>query len=167
MNIGIRQIAAAATRILKATEGSKVKLLYETSAGQGTSVGHRFEELAELLRLTRPTHRVGICFDTCHVFAAGYDISTRKGYEATMKEFDRIVGLDKICAFHINDSKKPLGSRVDRHEHIGQGCIGLTAFRCLMNDKRLSHVPMVLETPKEDDCAEDVQNLKVLRGLTH
>ncbi|OGW90829.1 MAG: deoxyribonuclease IV, partial [Omnitrophica bacterium RIFCSPHIGHO2_02_FULL_63_14] len=161
----LQRIAAAASRALKATAGAKVQLLYETAAGQGTCVGHRFEQLATLLTLTTPAARVGICFDTCHVFAAGYDLGTKDGYAQVMAEFDRLVGLDRIQAFHLNDSKKPLGSHVDRHEHIGQGAIGLTAFRCLMNDARLRRVPMVLETDKDDDCAEDVMNLKVLRRL--
>ena len=159
------RIAAAASRALKATAGAKVQLLYETAAGQGTCVGHRFEQLATLLKLTAPADRVGICFDTCHVFAAGYDLSTKDGYAQVMAEFDRLVGLDRLRAVHLNDSKKPLGSHVDRHEQIGQGAIGLTAFRCLMNDPRLRHVPMVLETPKDNDCTEDVANLRTLRRL--
>ena len=161
----IKRIAAAAARCLKATDGAKVKLLYETAAGQGSCVGHRFEQLATLLKLTGHPERIGICFDTCHVFAAGYDFRTPAGYAAVMAEFDRLVGLDRICAVHLNDSKKDLGCRVDRHEHIGKGCLGLAAFRCLLNDPRLASVPMVLETPKDDECTEDVVNLKVLRKL--
>ncbi len=161
----LTRIAAAAARVLKATAGAKVQLLYETAAGQGSCVGHRFEQLATLLGRTGYPGRVGICFDTCHVFAAGYDLRTTAAYEATMAEFDRLVGLDQIRAIHLNDSKKDLGCRVDRHEHIGQGCLGLTAFRVLLNDPRLRHVPMVLETDKDEACTEDVMNLKVLRRL--
>lgn len=161
----LKRIAEAVTRALQATTGAKVQLLYETAAGQGSCVGNRFEELATLLNLTAPANRVGICFDTCHVFAAGYDLSTEAGYQSVIEEFDRIVGLNRLRAVHLNDSKKPLNSHVDRHEHIGKGAIGLTAFRCLMNDERLRHVPMVLETPKDDECTEDLDNLATLRGL--
>ena len=161
----LHRIAAAAARVLKATAGARVQLLYETAAGQGSAVGHRFEHLATLLKLMGHPQRVGICFDTCHVFAAGYDLRTAAGYRQTMAEFDRAVGLRHIRAIHLNDSKRELGSRVDRHEHIGQGHIGLAAFRCLLNDPRLTHVPMVLETPKDDECTEDVMNLKTLRRL--
>lgn len=161
----LKRIAAAASRALAATKGATVRLLYETAAGQGSCVGHRFEHLATLLKLTGHPARVGICFDTAHVFAAGYDLRTKAGYRQVMAEFDRVVGLQHLAAIHLNDSKKPLGSRVDRHEHIGQGQIGLTAFRCLMNDRRLAHVPMVLETPKDDDCTEDRVNLATLRRL--
>ncbi|OHB76427.1 MAG: hypothetical protein A2Z34_01900 [Planctomycetes bacterium RBG_16_59_8] len=106
---------------------------------------------------------MGVCLDTCHIYAAGYDIATPKGYSRTMEEFDDLIGLERLLAFHVNDSKKGLGSRVDRHEHIGKGCIGIGAFRSLMRDKRFRAVPMALETPKEDDM--DVVNLKLLRSL--
>ena len=162
----LRRIAEAVAWVLDQTPGSPVALLYETAAGQGSSVGDRFEQLAELLRLTGRPARTGICFDTAHVFAAGYDLRTADAYGRTMKEFDRIVGLKQLKAIHLNDSKKPIGSRVDRHEQIGQGAIGLEGFRCLMNDLRLRSIPMVLETPKDEKTlAEDVMNLKTLRGL--
>ena len=161
----IKRIAKTAAWALEQTEPSKVKLLYETAAGQGSCVGHRFEQLAQLLELTGHPERAGICFDTCHVFAAGYDLRTKEAYEATMREFDRVVGLKRLQVFHLNDSKKELGCRVDRHEHIGKGKIGLEGFRCLMNDKRLNKLPMVLETPKDEEYAEDKMNLAVLRGL--
>ena len=160
----ILRIAETAAWVLENTP-SPVRLLYETAAGQGSCVGHRFEHLAELLRLTGHPDRVGICLDTCHIFAAGYDLRTEAAYAKTMEEFDRVVGLLKIQAVHLNDSKKELGCRVDRHEHIGQGQIGLEGFRCLLNDKRFSGVPMVLETPKDEECTEDKMNLKILRGL--
>jgi deoxyribonuclease-4 len=108
---------------------------------------------------------MAVCIDTCHIFAAGYDIATEKGYEETFKQFDEIVGLDRLVAFHINDSKKGLGSHVDRHEHIGKGAIGLKGFELLMNDERFAHIPKILETPKSDDLHEDVENMNVLKGL--
>ena len=161
----LKKIAGSVADILKATAGSPVKVLYEIAAGQGSCVGHRFEHLAALLKLTGHPDRVGICLDTCHLFAAGYDIRTPAAYKKTFEEFDRIVGIKRVEAVHLNDSKKELGSRVDRHEQIGQGQIGLEAFRCLMNDKRFAHLPMVLETPKDEECTEDIMNLKILRGL--
>ena len=161
----LERIAAAAARVLTATAGARVQLLYETAAGQGSAVGDRFEHLATLLARTGRPERVGVCFDTCHVFAAGYDLRTRAAYAQTMQAFDQLVGLRWIRAVHLNDSQRPLGARVDRHEQIGQGAIGLTAFRCLLNDPRLADVPMVLETPKDAACTEDVRNLALLRGL--
>lgn len=162
----LKKIAQAVSWVIKETKGSSVKVLYENAAGQGSAVGHRFEHLASLLETTNPRHRVGICLDTCHLFAAGYDVRTKAAYEETMAEFDRIVGIGNVEAIHLNDSKRELGSRVDRHEHIGKGQIGLEGFRALLNDKRFSRVPMVLETPKDEKTlAEDLMNLKVLRGL--
>ncbi len=161
----LKKIAAAARWALDQAPKSPVRLLYETAAGQGSCVGHRFEHLAELLQRTGRPERTGICLDTCHLFAAGYDLRTRAAYERTMSELDRVVGLKQVRAVHLNDSKKELGCRVDRHEQIGKGRIGLEGFRCLLNDPRLAEVPMVLETPKDEECTEDVMNLKVLRGL--
>ncbi len=164
---GIERIAAS-LRVLLAESDPSVVLLLENTAGQGTSVGCRFEHLAAIIeQVGGAAERVGVCIDTCHTYAAGYDISTPDGYARTFDEFDRVVGLRRIKAFHLNDSKKGLGCRVDRHEHIGQGALGLEAFRCLMNDARFAGVPMVLETPKGDDDepVEDVKNLEVLRGL--
>ncbi len=136
------------------------RILLETSAGQGNCVGWKFEHLAELLGASP---RLGVCMDTCHVFAAGYDLSTEKGYESVLEQFDRTVGLSRLLAVHVNDSKTGLNSRVDRHENIGKGKIGKTAFRCLMTDDRLAGVPKVLETPKEKNM--DAVNLKLLRQL--
>ncbi len=162
----LRKVAGTVGWVLDQTKGSSVKVLYETAAGQGSCVGHRFEQMAALLKLTGHPDRTGICLDTCHLFAAGYDLRTKAAYEETMGEFDRIVGLKAVRAVHLNDSKKELGSRVDRHEHIGRGFIGREGFRFLINDPRLNHVPMVLETPKDEKTlAEDVMNLKTLRGL--
>ncbi len=142
-----------------------VMLLLENTAGQGTGLGSRFEELAAIISGSKYPRRLGVCIDTCHTFAAGYDIRTKAAYHATMEEFDRVVGIERIHFFHLNDSKKGLGSRVDRHEHIGQGEIGLEAFRNLLNDPRFAAHPMTLETPKGKDLQEDRDNLAVLRGL--
>lgn len=142
-----------------------VMLLVETTAGQGTGLGATFDELAWILGKTRYQERVGVCVDTCHIFAAGYDIRTRESYEETIGELDGKIGLEQVKFFHLNDSKKGLGSRVDRHEHIGRGMIGLDGFRYLVNDSRFAHLPMTLETPKGEDLAEDRENLGVLRGL--
>lgn len=161
----LKRIAKSVAEIVDKTKGSAVKILYEIAAGQGTAVGYKFEHLAALLKLTDRTDRTGVCLDTCHLFAAGYDLRTKEAYGKTMNEFDRVVGLRRVEAVHLNDSKKELGCRVDRHEHIGKGQIGLEGFRALMNDQRLAHVPMVLETPKDEECTEDIMNLKVLRGL--
>ncbi len=142
-----------------------VTILLETTAGQGTGLGARFEELAWILEHSTSSDRLGICVDTCHIFAAGYDIRTPETYAATFAEFDRCIGLDRIHFFHLNDSKKDLGARVDRHEHIGQGRIGTEGFRCLLNDPRFTAHPMTLETPKGKDLLEDQQNLATLRAL--
>jgi deoxyribonuclease-4 len=128
-------------------------------------VGCRFEHLRDIIALTAEPSRMGVCLDTCHVFAAGYDISTPDGWESTIREFDAIIGLDRLAAIHVNDSKKPLGSRVDRHDHIGKGVMGLTPFRMLMNDERLAGVPKILETEKSQDLHEDIENIALLRSL--
>ncbi len=164
---GLRRIAKALDETNRRCRKAKVMVLLETTAGQGRSLGHRFEELAGILDLVKAPERLGVCLDTCHVFAAGYPLSPAVNYNATFAEFDRIIGLEKLRAFHLNDSKKPLGSRVDRHDHIGQGFLGLEPFRLLLNDPRFRDHPMVLETPKEgpNDEDMDVMNLATLRGL--
>lgn len=144
---------------------SAVRLLLETTAGQGTNLGHRFEQLGFLLDEVKQAERFGVCFDSCHVLAAGYEIRTKKGYAATMGELDEAVGLDRVLAFHLNDSKHELGSRKDRHDHIGQGEVGLEAFRLILNDRRFRDRPMVLETPKGEALDEDRENLAALRAL--
>lgn len=161
---GIARVSDALNHALEEV-GPPLKLLLETTAGQGTSLGCRFEQLAAILERMRRPGRVGVCFDTCHVFAAGYDIRTREGYEATLQEFDRLVGIGRILAIHVNDSLKDLSCRVDRHFHIGRGRIGLEAFRCLVNDRRFARVPKILETPKGVGVREDKKNLAVLRSL--
>ena len=158
---GNRLVGEAMTRALEEVPG-KVRLLVETSAGQGTSLGWRFEQLAAL-RDAVPSparRRVGVCLDSCHVHSAGYDLQTEEGYERTMDELDRSVGLGHVRAFHLNDSKRPRGCRVDRHEHIGRGTIGLDAFRRLVNDARFADLPAFLETELRFR-----ENLEVLRGL--
>jgi deoxyribonuclease-4 len=162
---GISRIAGALDRLLHDRPGQRVRVLLETTAGQGSSVGHKFEHLRAILDRLASPERVGVCIDTCHVFAAGYDLRTEKSYHEVMTSFDRIVGLDRVRAFHLNDCKKDLGCRVDRHEQIGAGYLGADAFRWLMNDPRFDDVPMILETPKGADCAEDRVNLALLRSL--
>ena len=171
---GLRRIADALDRILAARPHGRTMILLEHTAGQGTNLGHRFEHLAEIIHRLGGSPRVGVCIDTCHLLAAGYDICTPEGYRETFETFDRIVGLGRIRAFHLNDSKKPCGSRVDRHEHIGKGCLGLEPFRLLLNDPRFAAHGMLLETPKletpesrrrSDLDPWDARNLRTLRRL--
>ena len=161
----IQKIADSVNQAHQKTPHYKVLTCFENAAGQGSNVGHRFEHLAKLIELVEDKKRIGVCFDTQHAFAAGYDLRTEEGYKKVWEEFDEIIGLKWLKCFHLNDSKKGFGSRVDRHEHIGKGELGLTAFRCLMNDPRFKHHPMSLETPKGPDLKEDVENLAMLRGL--
>ena len=165
-NEGLKQVAKSIDAVFELA-GQEVKsgILLETTAGQGTSLGADFEDLARIMALSQYPERLGVCVDTCHIFAAGYDISSKDGYRKVFELFDKIVGLKHIKMFHLNDSKKTLGSRIDRHEHIGKGKIGLDAFSFLINDERFQHIPMVLETPKSKDLSEDVENLKTLRKL--
>jgi deoxyribonuclease-4 len=162
---GLRREAAALNRLLDAGVGGDTLILLETTAGQGTCLGQRFEHLGYLIEQAVHPERIGICVDTCHILAAGYDIRTPDACAATFAEFDRIVGIERIKALHLNDSQKDLGSRVDRHTHIGAGCVGLEGFRAIVNDSRFADLPMILETPKGDDLAEDIENLGKLRGL--
>ena len=162
---GIKRIAESLNIAHEQTKGYKVKSVLETTAGQGTAIGHRFEQLRAIIDGVEEKDRMAVCVDTCHVFAAGYDISSEKGYEATFKEFDEVIGLDRLVAFHVNDSKREVGSHVDRHEHIGKGRIGKPGFRLLMNDERFRNIPKILETPKGPDMKEDVRNMRVLRSL--
>lgn len=164
---GLRRVAKALDEAHSQTRGARAQILLEITAGQGTNLGHRFEHLATILDRLSDPDRVAICFDTCHAFAAGYPMSTPRQYEMTMKDLGRLVGLRLVKAVHLNDSKRELGSRVDRHEHIGRGKLGLNAFRYLLNDPRFVHVPMCLETPKgvEKGVDLDVRNLRTLRKL--
>lgn len=164
VEVGIERISAALTEIF-ASAPAGVTVLLENTAGQGSYLGHRFEELATIMERT-PSGRFGVCFDTCHAYAAGYDIADADGYEQVMADFERIIGLDKLCAFHLNDSRKGLASHVDRHEGIGSGTLGLEAFRLIMTDRRFAEIPKILETPKgEDELSGDVANLAILRQL--
>jgi len=162
---GIRRMAEAIDAIHARVPATASSLALETTAGQGTVIGHRFEQIAAVIARTREADRIGVCLDTCHLFAAGYDLRTPAAYRETMARFDGEIGLGRLKAVHVNDSKKDLGCRVDRHEHIGKGFLGLEAFRNLMNDERLLEIPLVLETPKGEDCREDVDNLETLMGL--
>jgi deoxyribonuclease-4 len=145
--------------------GAAVQVLVETTAGQGTGLGSSFTELAYILENSKFPELLGVCVDTCHIFAAGYELRTADGYQATVAAMESSVGIDKIRFFHLNDSKKDLGCRVDRHEHIGKGAIGLSGFKNLLNDSRFAGLPMTLETPKSDSLAEDRENLQILRSL--
>jgi deoxyribonuclease-4 len=164
---GIASVIAALDAADQATAGLNVSTLLETTAGQGSALGWNFEQLAAILDGVKNSDRLGICVDTCHVFAAGYPLSPKADYMSTMRDFDRKIGLDRIKAFHLNDSKKGRGSRVDRHEHIGRGQLGLEPFSLLLNDRRFRRVPMYLETEKEleNGVDMDVINLATLRGL--
>jgi deoxyribonuclease-4 len=162
---GIARIVAALDRAHAATVGYRTLTLLEATAGQGSALGYRFEQLRAMREGVGEPARVGFCLDTCHVFAAGYDIRTPETYAATMSEFDRVLGLGWLKCFHFNDSKKGFASRVDRHDAIGTGLLGLAPFGFILNDPRFATVPMILETPKSEDMHEDVENLRVLRGL--
>jgi deoxyribonuclease-4 len=162
---GVARIAAALDEAFRLTEGTRVRVLLETAAGQGTAVGHRFEHLRDILGAVRQQRRVAVCFDTCHVHAAGYELSSPEGYAETLLAFERTVGLQNLAAIHVNDSKRPKGSRADRHEHIGRGSIGRKGFRNLMTDPRLAAIPKFLETPKDETLDHDRKNLATLRRL--
>jgi deoxyribonuclease IV len=162
---GIKIIGRSLDEVHSACPGYKVKVTLEITAGQGSCLGYRFDQIRKMFDATTENDRLRVCFDTEHAFAAGYDIRTKAGYERTFTEFDETIGLDRLAAFHLNDSKKELNSRVDRHEHIGKGCIGLEGFRLLLNDSRFWGLPMCLETPKGPDLAEDRENLSLLRSL--
>jgi deoxyribonuclease-4 len=162
---GIARIIAALDEVHTRLPGYGVQVWLEITAGQGDHLGYSFTQLRSMIDGVTEPERLGICFDTAHAFAAGYELRTREGYEATWAEFDATLGLDRLAAIHLNDSKKDLGSRVDRHDHIGKGLLGLEPFRFLVNDPRFWGIPMTLETEKGPDLAEDKENLAVLRGL--
>jgi deoxyribonuclease-4 len=171
---GLRLIASGLRALLRTRRRATPLILLEHTAGQGTNLGHRFEQLAEIIDHLDGSPRVGVCLDTCHLLAAGYDICSEEGYVQTFREFDRRLGLDRLKAFHLNDSKRPCGSRVDRHEHIGKGCLGLEPFRRIVTDPRFAGLPMLLETPKLDTPESrrrsdvdpwDARNLRTLRRL--
>jgi deoxyribonuclease-4 len=164
---GLKRIVKALDAAHRATPKFQTLTLLETTAGQGTNLGAKFEHLAEIIAGVKHPDRLAVCVDSCHIFAAGYPLATREEYAATMRNFDRVIGLDRIRCFHLNDSKKPLGSRVDRHQHIGEGCLGLEPFRHIVNDPRFATMPMYLETEKGERDGRDLDaiNLETLRGL--
>jgi deoxyribonuclease-4 len=170
---GLTFIAGCLVELLQERRRGRTMVLLEHTAGQGTALGSTFEQLASIIAKMGDHRRVGVCLDTCHLLASGYDLCSPDGYASTFKQFGRLVGFDRLKVLHLNDSKKPLGSRVDRHEHIGQGCLGLEPFRRLVNDRRFRDLPMLLETPKTEGRSPtviqvdplDAQNLKTLRSL--
>jgi deoxyribonuclease IV len=164
---GISRIVKGLDTACRRTKGFQTEIWLETTAGQGTNLGYRFEHLAEILSRSKFADRMGVCVDTCHIFAAGYPLASDAEYAATMNEFDDVIGVDRVRAFHLNDSKKGLGSRVDRHAHIGEGCLGIEPFRHVLNDPRFADLPMYLETKKEtrDGAEMDAVNLGRLREL--
>ncbi|HET6402677.1 MAG TPA: deoxyribonuclease IV [Candidatus Kapabacteria bacterium] len=161
----IANIAEALNWIHDRTPEVTTKTVLEVTAGQGSAIGHRFEHLEAILSKANAPERVRVCLDTCHIFAAGYDIRTPEARERTFEEFHARIGVDQLACIHTNDSKKGLATHVDRHEHIGEGEIGIEAFRLLMNDKRFQNIPKILETPKDEAMTEDFRNLALLRGL--
>lgn len=163
---GLARIVESIDRVFAALpKKTKTRLALETTAGQGSCLGHRFEHLAHIIANVREPERLCVCLDTAHVFAAGYELATEKLTKRMFAEFDRIIGLERLAALHLNDSKTARGSRVDRHEHIGKGRIGLEAFRFIMRDRRFRKIPKVLETPKGKELKEDVENMRTLRSL--
>jgi deoxyribonuclease-4 len=161
----LAQIAEQLNNLMEATKNSKVIILLETTAGQGKGLGNKFHHFKTLIDKVQNKNRIGICFDTAHTFAAGYDYRTKKGYEEMWNEFDDVIGLKYLFAFHLNDTDKECGSRVDRHTHIGQGKIGKEPFGFFINDERFKNMPGILETPKGKDMKEDIMNLKTLKSL--
>jgi deoxyribonuclease IV len=157
--------ATGVQRIARALDISHERLPDETTSGQGDHLGYRFEQIADMIHSANAPGRLAVCFDTCHALTAGYDFRTPEGYDEVFRQFDSIIGLDQLTVFHLNDSVKEAGSRRDRHAHIGEGFVGLDAFRTLLNDPRFETVPMLLETPKSEDMHEDVENLARLRAL--
>ena len=162
---GMARVAQALSLVLARQPGYQAQIVLEITAGQGDTLGYTFQQLAHLISLAEGGEALGVCFDTCHALAAGYEIRTPQGYEATFRELDETIGLERLQAFHLNDSKGDLNSRLDRHEHIGKGRLGLEPFRLILNDQRFSHLPMVLETPKGPKMEEDKENLATLRSL--
>ena len=162
---GLEKIVDSVDAVFRRIPKVRTKIALETTAGQGSCIGHRFEHLAHIIANAREPGRLRVCLDTAHLFAAGYEVGSEPGVRKVFREFDRVIGRSSLVAIHVNDSKTDRGSRVDRHEHIGKGRIGLDAFRFIMRSPRFRKIPKVLETPKGKDLAEDVVNLKTLRGL--
>jgi deoxyribonuclease-4 len=175
VDTAIGLIADALQQVLKARPRGKTMILLEHTAGQGTTMGSNFQEIAGMLNRVKARARLGVCLDTCHLLASGYDLCSEQGYRATFREFEELIGIERLKVFHLNDSKKPCQSRVDRHEHIGKGCLGIEPFRRLLNDPRFGHLPMLIETEKTESGSRrkgllevdplDEMNLNTLRGL--
>jgi deoxyribonuclease-4 len=163
--VGVRRICEAFDRLFAEADDYTGTVLLETTAGQGSNLGYSFEQLRAIIDGSAHPERFAVCFDTCHTFAAGYDFTTQEGYARVFAHFDAVLGLERLQCFHMNDSKKGLGCRVDRHEHIGLGAMGLEGFRLILNDPRFARVPKILETPKGDNDEMDAVNLRVLRDL--
>ena len=163
--LGLERIVAGLDEVFAATQELPVRIALENTAGQGTCLGYHVAQLAAIFDRVKTPERLGVCLDTAHLLASGYDIRSPKGWDSAIKEVDSLIGLKQVLAFHLNDSKTDLGSHVDRHEHIGKGKIGLEAFRHIVNDARFKKTPGCLETPKTEDLHEDVENLAILRGL--
>jgi deoxyribonuclease-4 len=160
---GLRLLTEKLNKLLNETIGTNVMVLLETTAGQGTNLGYRFEHIRQVIESVEQKHRIGVCLDTCHIFTAGYDLRTAKSYRATFDKFDRIIGIENLKVLHLNDAKSGFRSRVDRHEHIGKGKIGLKAFNLLINDQRFEKIPMIIETPQSEEMHQT--NLETLRRL--
>ncbi|MBN1213445.1 MAG: deoxyribonuclease IV [candidate division Zixibacteria bacterium] len=164
-DVGLDRIAGNLNRLFDDLPDNRVVICLETTAGQGSNLGYRFEQLASIINKVDNKKQMGVCLDTCHIFTAGYPLTEPKDYKKTMKTFDDTIGLKRLKIIHLNDSLKEFASRRDRHEHIGQGFIGLEGFCHFVNDRRLKKIPMILETPKGEDLIEDIENLKILRSL--
>lgn len=165
MEAGLEKVVASLDGVFAELPGSPVRIALEVTAGQGSTLGRTFEELAFILERVERTERLCVCLDTAHLFAGGHDISSAAGVRKVFADFEKVIGRERLAALHLNDSKTALGSRVDRHEHIGKGKIGLEAFRFIMREARFRKIPKVLETPKGKEMKEDVENMGVLRGL--
>lgn len=160
---GLQLLSENLNKLLNQTVETDVMVVLETTAGQGTNLGYRFEQIKQVMDSIEQKHRIGVCVDTCHIFAAGYDIRTAKSYQATFNKFDRIIGIENLKVLHLNDSKSGFKSRIDRHEHIGRGKIGLEAFNLLINDERFKKIPMIIETPQNEEMHQ--MNLETLKRL--
>lgn len=160
---GLEMLSHSFNQLFEDTNDTSVSVLLETTAGQGTNLGYRFEHLRQIIDTSKYPDRLGVCLDTCHVFAAGYELRSEEAYHQTFDQFDEIIGLDRLLTFHLNDAKSEYNSRIDRHEHIGEGNLGITPFQLLVNDSRFSHTPMIIETPKMEEM--HAVNLAVLREL--
>ncbi|HEY9188345.1 MAG TPA: deoxyribonuclease IV [Ignavibacteria bacterium] len=162
---GLKKIADTLNKLHQETKNCNVISVVETTSGQGTNLGYKFEHINQIIEMIENKSRIGVCIDSCHIFSAGYDIRDEKKYSMTIKLFDEIIGLKYLKVIHLNDSKSDFGSRVDRHEHIGKGKIGVKPFSYFMNDKRFINIPKIIETPKGKDLKEDIVNLKLLSKL--